>query len=57
MRLDKRIILAINYNIKEIIINKQDYDSLEKETKLMLKRNKIKITLDSEQKDFMCKFN
>lgn len=57
MRLDKRIILAINYNVKEIIINKQDYDSLEKETKLMLKRNKIKITLDSEQKDFMCKFN
>lgn len=57
MRLDKRIILAINYNVKEIIINKQDYDNLEKETKLMLKRNKIKITLDSEQKDFMCKFN
>lgn len=57
MRLDKRIILVINYNVKEIIINKQDYDNLEKETKLMLKRNKIKITLDSEQKDFMCKFN
>lgn len=57
MRLDKRIILAINYNVKEIIMNKQDYDSLEKETKLILKRNKIKITLDSEQKDFMCKFN
>ena len=56
MKLDKRIQQAIDYNVKEILIKKDTYKSLETETKLMLKQNKIKITFDESQKEFMCKF-
>lgn len=57
MRLDKRIVQAVNYNVKEITINKENYDKLTDETKAILKHNDVKITFDSEQKDFICKFN
>ena len=33
MKLDKRIAQAIRYNVKEIIISKEEYDKLDKETK------------------------
>lgn len=56
MKIDKRIQQAINYNVKEILIKKDTYKSLETETKLMLKQHKIKITFDESQKEFMCKF-
>lgn len=57
MRLDKRIVQAVNYNVKEIVINKENYNKLSDETKAILKHNDVKITFDSEQKDFICKFN
>ena len=57
MKLDKRIVQAVNYNVKEIVINKENYNKLSDETKAILKHNDVKITFDSEQKDFMCKFN
>lgn len=57
MRLDKRIVQAVNYNVKEIAMNKENYDKLSDETKAILKHNDVKITFDSEQKDFICKFN
>lgn len=56
MRLDKRIVQAVNYNVKEIVINKENYNKLSDETKAILKHNDVKITFDSEQKDFICKF-
>ena len=56
MKIDKRIQQAIDYNVKEIIINKDTYKSLETETKIMLKQHKVKITFDEKQKGFMCKF-
>ena len=56
MKLDKRIQQAINYNVKEILIKKELYNSLEKETKQMLKQHKVKITFDENQKNFLCKF-
>ena len=56
MKLDKRIQQAIDYNVKEILIKKDTYKSLETETKLMLKQHKVKITFDENQKEFMCKF-
>lgn len=56
MKIDKRIQQAIDYNVKEILIKKDTYKSLEMETKIMLKQHKIKITLDESQKEFMCKF-
>lgn len=56
MKIDKRIQQAIDYNVKEIIINKDTYKSLAVETKLMLKKHKIKITFNESQKEFMCKF-
>lgn len=56
MRLDKRIVQAVNYNVKEIIINRDNYNKLTDETKSLLKLNDIKITFDENQKEFMCKF-
>lgn len=56
MKIDKRIISAINYNVKEIIISKETYNNLEQDTKTMLKQHKIKLTFDESQKDFLCKF-
>ena len=56
MKLDKRIIQAIDYNVKEILINKKAYDNLTEETKKLLKLNNIKVTIDNEQKEFICKF-
>ena len=56
MKLDKRIIQAINYNVKEIIISKEEYNSLAEDTKELLKLNNIKVTRDNKQKQFICKF-
>lgn len=56
MKIDKRIQQAIDYNVKEILIKKDTYKSLETETKLMLKQHKVKITFDESQKEFLCKF-
>lgn len=56
MKIDKRIQQAIDYNVKEILIKKDTYKSLEMETKIMLKQHKIKITFDESQKEFICKF-
>lgn len=56
MKIDKRIKQAIEYNVKEILIKKDTYKSLETETKIMLKQHKIKITFDEDQKEFMGKF-
>lgn len=56
MKLDKRITKAIDYNVKEILINKDTYNNLTEETKKLLKLNNIKVTIDNEQKEFICKF-
>ena len=56
MKLDKRIIQAINYNVKEIITSKENFDKLEEDTKELLKQNNIKVTIDNNQKQFICKF-
>ena len=56
MKLDKRIVQAVNYNVKEIIIKKDTYNNLIAETKTILKQNNVKITFDEMQKEFMCKF-
>ena len=56
MKLDKRIIQAINYNVKEIIINEEEYNSLKTETKKLIKINYVKVTIDNNQKQFICKF-
>lgn len=56
MKLDKRITQAINYNVKEIIINEEEYNSLEEETKAVIKLNDVKVTIDNNQKQFICKF-
>lgn len=56
MKIDKRIISAINYNVKEIIISKETYNNLDQDTKTMLNQHKIKLTFDESQKDFLCKF-
>ena len=56
MKLDKRIVQAVNYNVKEIIIRKDTYNNLIAETKTILKQNNVKITFDEMQKEFMCKF-
>lgn len=57
MGMNKRIQQAVSYNVKEITINKENYNKLSDETKAILKHNDVKITFDSEQKDFICKFN
>ena len=56
MKIDKRITKAIEYNVKEILINKKAYDNLETETKELLKQNNIKVSIDNTQKEFICKF-
>lgn len=56
MKLDKRISQSINYNVKEIIINRENYNKLTDETKSLLKLNDIKITFNENQKEFMCRF-
>lgn len=56
MKLDKRITKAIDYNVKEILINKKAYDNLTEETKKLLKLNNIKVTIDDTQKEFICRF-
>lgn len=56
MKLDKRITKAIDYNVREILINKKAYDNLTEETKKLLKLNNIKVTIDNTQKEFICKF-
>ena len=56
MKIDKRITKAIDYNVREILINKKAYDNLTEETKKLLKLNNIKVTIDNEQKEFICKF-
>lgn len=56
MKIDKRIQQAIDYNVKEIIINKETYKSLSAETRTMLKQSRVKVTFDENQKGFMCKF-
>lgn len=56
MKLDKRITQAINYNVKEIIISKEEYNKLEEDTKEIIKSNDVKITIDNNQRQFICKF-
>lgn len=56
MKLDKRITKAIDYNVKEILINKDTYNNLTEETKKLLKLNNIKVTIDDTQKEFICRF-
>lgn len=56
MRLDKRIVQAVNYNVKEIAINNENYNKLSDDTKSLLKLNDVKITFDESQKSFLCKF-
>lgn len=56
MKLDKRIQQAIRYNVKEILISKEEYDKLDEETKNLLKLNDTKITYDESQNEFICKF-
>ena len=56
MKLDKRITQAINYNVKEIIINEEEYNILTEETKELIKLNDVKVTIDNNQKQFICKF-
>ena len=56
MKLDKRIIQAINYNVKEIIISKEEYNSLAEDTKELIKINDVKVTIDNNQEQFICKF-
>ena len=56
MKLDKRIAQAIRYNVKEILISKDNFDKLEEETKNLIKLNDTKITYDEAQKEFICKF-
>ena len=56
MKLYKRIIQAINYNVKEIIINKEEYNNLKEETKAAIKLNDVKVTYDENQKEFVCRF-
>lgn len=56
MKLDKRIQQAIRYNVKEIIISKDNFEKLDEETKNLIKLNDTKITYDEAQKEFICKF-
>lgn len=56
MGMNKRIQQAVSYNVKEITINRENYNKLSDETKAILKHNDIKITFDESQKEFICKF-
>ena len=56
MKLDKRITQAVNYNVREIIISEEEYNSLAEETKELIKLNDVKVTIDNNQRQFICKF-
>ena len=56
MKIERRIKQAIEYNVKEIIISKDTYKDLDKETRELLKINKIKLVFEEKQKGFVCKF-
>lgn len=56
MKIERRIKQAIEYNVKEIIISKDTYKDLDKETRELLKINKIKLVFKEKQKGFVCKF-
>ena len=56
MKIDKRIQQAIQLSIKEIKIREEIYNSLEEETKAMLKLNKVKIVFDKNVKELEFKF-
>lgn len=56
MKIERRIKQAIEYNVKEIIISKDTYKDLDKETRELLKINKIKFVFEEKQKGFVCKF-
>ena len=45
MKLDKRIQQAIRYNVKEILISKDNFDKLEEETKKVIKLNNVNINI------------
>lgn len=45
MKLDKRIQQAIRYNVKEILISKDNFDKLEEETKKLIKLNNVNINI------------
>ena len=56
MKIGKRIRQAIDYNAKEIRISKDTYKDLDKETRELLKINKIKLIFEEKQKGLVCKF-
>lgn len=56
MKIERRIKQAIEYNVKEIIISKDTYKDLDKETRELLKINKIKLVFEEKQKGFVCEF-
>lgn len=57
MKIDKRIQQAMQYNIKEIKIKEEIYNSLKDETKLILRQNKVKVTFSKDIKEIEFKFN
>lgn len=57
MKIDKRIQQAIQYSIKEIKIREETYNNLKDETKLILRRNKVKVTFSKDIKEIEFKFN
>lgn len=46
---DKKIEQLIAYNVKEITISKEKYDSLKEETKNLIKLNDIKLNFEEEK--------
>lgn len=56
MKIDKRIQQTIQYNIKEIKIKEEIYNSLKDETKLILRQNKVKVTFSKDIKEIEFKF-
>ena len=56
MKIERRIKQAIEYNVKKIIISKDTYKDLDKETRELLKINKIKLIFEEKQKGLVCKF-
>ena len=57
MKIDKRIQQSIQYSIKEIKIREETYNNLKDETKLILRRNKVKVTFSKDIKEIEFKFN
>ena len=57
MKIDKRIQQSIQYSIKEIKIREETYNNLKDETKLILRRNKVKVTFSKDIKEIGFKFN